>query len=174
MVSSHGVIQGYNANALVDEKHQIIVHAEVFGENEDSAHTETMLEGAKNNLERIGWEEPLKDKIISADSGFHSINSLKACEEYEVDAYIPDKDFRKRDLNFRDRDKYRRPTDRKKTNHKRKKGLFTNEDFKYVENIGRIVCPGGAPLYIRNRNFETQQGYQRNKLPGSENSMPEL
>jgi transposase len=160
MVSSHGVIQGYNANALVDEKHQIIVHAEVFGENEDSAHTETMLEGAKNNLEEIGWEEPLKDKIISADSGFHSINSLKACEEYEVDAYIPDKDFRKRDLNFRDRDKYRRPTDRKKTNHKRKKGLFTNEDFKYDEKIGRIVCPGGASLYIRNRNFETLQGYK--------------
>jgi transposase len=30
MPTSHGVIQGYNAQALVDAKHQIIVHAEVL------------------------------------------------------------------------------------------------------------------------------------------------
>jgi hypothetical protein len=31
MVSSHGVVQGYNAQAVVDSKHQIIVAAEAFG-----------------------------------------------------------------------------------------------------------------------------------------------
>ena len=30
LTSSHGVLQGYNANAIVDEKHQIIVHAEAL------------------------------------------------------------------------------------------------------------------------------------------------
>ena len=30
MPTSHGVIQGYNAQALVDGKHQVIVHAETF------------------------------------------------------------------------------------------------------------------------------------------------
>ena len=48
MVSSHGVIQGYNATAMVDEKHQVIAYAEAFGENEDSQHTRPMLEGAEN------------------------------------------------------------------------------------------------------------------------------
>jgi transposase len=35
MVSTHGNIQGYNGQALVDSKHQVIVHGEVFGEAQD-------------------------------------------------------------------------------------------------------------------------------------------
>jgi hypothetical protein len=31
MITSHGYIQGYNAQALVDDKHQVVVHAEAFG-----------------------------------------------------------------------------------------------------------------------------------------------
>ena len=33
MSTSHGVIQGYNGVAVVDEKHQIIVNAEAHGED---------------------------------------------------------------------------------------------------------------------------------------------
>ena len=32
MITSHGMIQGYNSQALVDAKHQVIVHGEVFGD----------------------------------------------------------------------------------------------------------------------------------------------
>jgi hypothetical protein len=39
LTSSHGVLQGYNANAIVDEKHQIVVHAEAFGEGEDGTRS---------------------------------------------------------------------------------------------------------------------------------------
>jgi len=35
MPTSHGVIQGYNAQALVDDKHQIIVNAEAMGNGQD-------------------------------------------------------------------------------------------------------------------------------------------
>jgi len=31
MVTMHGTIQGYNGQALVDDKHQVIVHAEAAG-----------------------------------------------------------------------------------------------------------------------------------------------
>ncbi|NIW11924.1 MAG: IS1182 family transposase, partial [Gammaproteobacteria bacterium] len=31
MITSHGYIQGYNGQALVDDKHQVVVHAEAFG-----------------------------------------------------------------------------------------------------------------------------------------------
>ncbi len=158
MVGSHGmVLQGYNANALVDEKDQVITYAEAFGESEDSAHLAPMLEGAKKNLEQVGYEEPLKGKIVSADSGYHSTESLKVCEEYEVDAYIPDKGFRKRDERLKGSDKYKRATNRKKTNHRKEKGLFRVKDFVFNEN-GRLICPAGKALYIRNRNFETKQG----------------
>lgn len=32
MPSSHGIIQGDNAIAMVDDKHQVMVHGEAFGE----------------------------------------------------------------------------------------------------------------------------------------------
>jgi len=46
MRSSHGVVQGYNAQALVDSKHQIILAAEAFS-SQDHENLEPMLEGAK-------------------------------------------------------------------------------------------------------------------------------
>jgi len=157
MVSSHGVIQGYNATAMVDEKHQVIAYAEVFGENEDSQHTRPMLEGAKNSLEIAGQENPLEGKVLTADNGYFSADSLKACEEYEMDAYIPDSKYRKRDPRLQDTIKYQRATNRNKTNHRKGKCLFTVDDFKFNEN-GRLICPAGKALYIRNRNFKTSQG----------------
>src|SRR5204862_12683 len=35
MKTGHGVIQGYNGQAVVDEKHQFIVAAEAFGKGQD-------------------------------------------------------------------------------------------------------------------------------------------
>jgi hypothetical protein len=46
MPSSHGVIQGYNAQALVNSKHQVILAAEVFA-CQDHENIKPMLEGAK-------------------------------------------------------------------------------------------------------------------------------
>jgi hypothetical protein len=46
MITSHGVIQGYNGQALVDSKHQVIVHAEAFGSGlceEDSGGRHQLL-----------------------------------------------------------------------------------------------------------------------------------
>lgn len=36
MTTSHGSIQGYNSQALVDSKHQVIMHGEVFGTGQDT------------------------------------------------------------------------------------------------------------------------------------------
>jgi hypothetical protein len=46
MKTAHGVIQGYNGQALIDAKHQVIIHAEAFGRGRDHAHGPPMLEGA--------------------------------------------------------------------------------------------------------------------------------
>ena len=47
MKTSHGTIQGYNGQALVDRKHQIIVHTEAFGNGQDNQHLAPMVDGAK-------------------------------------------------------------------------------------------------------------------------------
>jgi len=46
MPSSHGVVQGYNAQALVDSRHQVILAAEAFA-SQDHENPAPMLEGAK-------------------------------------------------------------------------------------------------------------------------------
>jgi len=69
MATSHGVMQGYNANAIVDEKHQIVVHAESFGKGDDGSNMGPMLEGAKEKLEAVGLEDAIKDKQIRGNYG---------------------------------------------------------------------------------------------------------
>ncbi|MBV6395815.1 MAG: IS1182 family transposase ISMdi6 [Anaerolineales bacterium] len=46
MPTSHGVVQGYNAQALVDSKHQVILAAEAFA-SQDHENLKPMVEGAK-------------------------------------------------------------------------------------------------------------------------------
>ncbi len=160
MATSHGVIQGYNANALADEKHQVVVHAQVFGDGEDGSHAKPMLEGAKEKLEAIGWREPLKDRRISADSGYYSVKNLEVCKDLGVDAYVPDPQFRKRDVRFADAGRHRRSVDKRKERYKSKKRWFSVEDFKLDDRTGKLICPAGQGLYIRNRNFCTADGYK--------------
>jgi len=160
LTTSHGVIQGYNANAIVDEKHQIIVHAEAFGQNGDSANMEPMLEGAKNRLEAIGWKEPLKGKKISADTGYYSVKNLEVCKDLGVDAYVPDPQFRKRDIRFADAGRHRRSVDKRHERYKSKKRWFSVEDFKLDDHSGKLICPAGKYLYVKNRNFITPNGYK--------------
>jgi transposase len=155
MATSHGVIQGYNANALVDEKHQVIVHAEAFGEGDDGSHVEPMLEGAKQNLSAVGWDEPLKDKVISADTGYYSVENLESCRDQEVDAYIPDPKFRQRDPKFAEAQRFRRPVDKRKEKGGPKK-YFTPDDFRLDEKTGKLICPAGETLYVKNRNFSVR------------------
>jgi transposase len=160
LTGSHGVLQGYNANAIVDEEHQIVVHAAVFGRGEDGTTMEPMLEGAKEKLEAIGWKDPLKDRQISADTGYYSVKNLEVCKEHEVDAYVPDPQFRKRDVRFADAGRYRRSVDKRKERYKSKKRWFSAEDFKLDDRTGKLICPAGHGLYVRNRNFQTADGYK--------------
>ena len=46
MMTSHGVVQGYNGQGLIDAKHQVIVHGEAFGNGQDHCHIPPMLTGA--------------------------------------------------------------------------------------------------------------------------------
>ncbi len=72
MKTSHGVIQGYNSQAMIDGKHQVIIHAEAFGRGQDHAHGPPMLDGALENLKSLGHgPEYLAGKIFTADTNYH-------------------------------------------------------------------------------------------------------
>lgn len=160
MVSSHGVIQGYNANALVDGKCQVVVHAQAFGEGEDANNVRPMLKGAESHLTAAGCgEEPLKEAQLSADSGYFSAENLEACREAEVDAYIPDREFRKRDPRFAQARRHRRSVDRRKQRYESKKRWFTAADFRWDDGRKTLICPAGQALYKNGSRFETKDGY---------------
>lgn len=159
MVTSHGVVQGYNANALVDEKTQVVVHPQVFGDGEDGDHVEPMLQGAKEKLEAVGRVEPLKDVPFSADTSYYSIENLEACKAHHVDAYIPDRDFRRRDPRFADAQRHRRSVDKHKQRYTSKKRWFTPDDFTWDDRAKKLICPAGHALYKNGAQFETKDGY---------------
>ena len=155
MISSHGVIQGYNANALVDEKNQVVVHAEAFGEGNDATLMEPMLAGAERNLKEAGLgEEPLKDKLVTADTGYFSIDTLEACQAAEVDAYVPDRAFRSRDPRFANARRHRRSVDKHKQKYKSKRRWFGPHDFRFDDRTKTLICPAGHGLYKNGKAYE--------------------
>jgi transposase len=147
MPTSHGVIQGYNAQALVDDKHQIIVKAEPMGNGQDHDNLAPMLEGAKKNLQTIGkGEDYFEGKQLSADCNYHNKDNLARCEEEGIDAYIPDPQFRKRDVRFAERDRFKDGLNPRKRVKKSNRNPFTNDAFTWDEETQCYVCQNGKLL----------------------------
>jgi transposase/IS5 family transposase len=141
MMTSHGVVQGYNSQALIDAKHQVIVHGEAFGDGQDHGHIPPMLTGALENLQSLGHEpDYFKEKILAADSNYHTQVNLQECQELGVDAYIPDRKFRNRDPRFA-------------TQKRRQVRRFTLNDFHHDEALDRYICPNGKVLRLRAKQF---------------------
>jgi len=100
MPTSHGVMQGYNAQALVDAKHQIVVHAEASS-SQDHENLAPRMAAARKNMLAIGKApDCFKGRQLSADSNYYSYANLVLCQAESLDAYIPDLQFRKRDQRF--------------------------------------------------------------------------
>jgi transposase len=75
---SKGAIQGYSGMALVDDKHQVVVHAQAFGEGPEQGLLVPMLEGVRETYVELGiGEECLTDIKLTADAGLHSEENLK-------------------------------------------------------------------------------------------------
>ena len=68
MSSSHGVVQGYNGIAAVDDKNQVIVYSEAFGDGTESTHLPEILEGIESNCKQSGISKRIYDEtVITAD-----------------------------------------------------------------------------------------------------------
>jgi transposase len=81
LLTKDGYIQGYNAQAAVDGKAQIIVAHSVTQSMSDQDQLVPLIDGIKDNLGR-------KPKEASADAGYLSEANLAALEKRDVAAYI--------------------------------------------------------------------------------------
>jgi len=151
MPSAHGVVQGYNAQALVDSKHQVILAAEVFA-SQDHENLAPMLEGAKKNLEALGKAETyFQGKQLTADSNYHSAHSLAICKDEKIDAYIPDIQFRKRDPRFADQLRFQDGLHGRQRPGP-KPQLFSVSDFSFDATKQVYFCPHGKELTCHAHN----------------------
>jgi len=153
MMTSHGTIQGYNAQALVNKEHQVIMHAQAFGNGQDNQHLAPMVDGAKDNLKKIGQaEDYFEDKVFTADTNYHNQSSLEKCRDEKLDAYIPDRKFRTRDRRFATQSRYQP-----------KKGKnFVLKDFKYDEAGDCYICPNDRILQLKvKRLIQDRNIYRR-------------
>lgn len=137
MKTSHGVIQGYNAQALVDEKHQVIVYGEVSSSGQDYGQLNSVIDGAKENVGALGFDgDYFENTVMSMDSNYHSKENLEKAKEEGIDAYIPDVKFRQRDPRFQSANRHKAEREEK----------YKLEDFQYDEKKDCYICPAGKLL----------------------------
>ena len=151
MKTHRGVIQGYDGVAATDGKHQVIVQAEAFGEAQEHDLLKPMIEGVRDNFQEIDKEEDVFEKAkLLADSGFHTEKNMEMLALEEIDAYVADNRFRKRDPRFADYERYK--DEARKDWAKGKPKLFRTEDFIFDKDMKHCICPAGRRLYRSGAN----------------------
>ena len=152
--TSHGVIQGYDGLAVVDSKHQVVVHAEAFGAAQEHELLLPMIEGARENFEDMGRQEDIFKKAkLTADSGFHTEANMKEVMTQGIDAYVADTQFRKRDPRFSDIEKYKERSRKEIAEYLGAANLYRpHRDFTISEDKRHCICPAGKRLYRNGGN----------------------
>jgi transposase len=130
LVKSGRGIAGYNVQAVVDDKHKLIVASEVVNDSSDVKQLHAMARAAKEVLE-------VKSLQVLADTGYYSSVDLKACEDDGIEAYVPP--FEGNGM----------PD---------KQGRFSRKDFSYDAVADVYRCPAGELLHPTEGRFTNTSG----------------
>jgi transposase len=160
MATGKGVIQGYAAQAAVDDRHQIIVAAEVVGSGSEQGMLMPMVE--QTDAVRHA------DTLITADAGYYNDENIRALHDAGIPALIADNGMRQRDERLaqqqRHRDKAKAQGDVLYDKRGRVIRLqrFRPEDFTFIDDR-TARCPQGKILtgsgtrYTHNRGAQVLQ-----------------
>ena len=167
MSTNHGVIQGYNGIAVVDEKHQIVVNAETHGEGQEAHLLAPMIDSTREQCRSAGIDDVFKQTKLTADASYSSQASVGYTQDHRIDAYIADRNHRSRDPAFADADRYK---ERAREEKRRRAGTnpnrFIAKDFDYDEAQRTCRCPAGNNLYRNGNNIDVN-GYLGVKFRGA-------
>jgi len=137
MKTSHGVVQGYTGVAAVDNKHQVIIHAQAHGQGQER----DLLEPTHQHLKLSKRE--IEQTKITADSGYHNKKALEYLQAHRLDGYIADTGFRSRDPRFNTFERHK-PKSRLKPENK-----FTVDDFNVSMKNQTCSCPAGKTMWLK-------------------------
>ena len=119
LLSKNGqVVAGYNVQIVVDDKHKLIPTSEVVNDGNDSGQLYDM---AKAAMDELGVET----LTALADTGYYNGNTLKACEENGIVAYVPQA---------------------KRTARLKAQDRISHEAFAYKAEANVYRCPAGRQL----------------------------
>lgn len=156
MPTSKGMVQGYNAQAIVDEKHQVVTAADLATGGQDGNVLGELFEHAKQTAEKAGLgSDHYRGKELLADANYHSERNLEACAEAGVDAVIPDPNFRSRDPRHEGRDENH--IQRVRPSIKR----FGIEHFEHDPDSDTYTCPKGQKLVVIQKASRCESGVFR-------------
>ena len=129
LVKSGQGVAGYNVQAVVDDKHKLIVASEVVNDSSDVGQLHAMATAAK---------EILGAKVLQvlADEGYYSSLQLKACEDDGITAYVPVPEG----------------------NGRLEKGRLGLKDFSYDNTTDNYACPAGQRLHRMEGSWENASG----------------
>ena len=145
----HGIIQGYNGLAVADSKNQIVVAAKAYGSVSEGQYFPEMLEKTEQNMEEIKGKNPLKGTIILGDNGFFSEINLQEAKKKEMEAVIPDEQFRNRDKELNEGER------------RKGKERFDARYFKYEKKGDYYICPNGKKLAFKSKvKLNSNEGYK--------------
>lgn len=162
MATGKGVIQGYTGVAAVDEKAQIIIEAQAHGTGSEQELLVPIVEATKP------WRA--ESTVITADAGYHSESGLQKLAGANVDAYIPDNGYRKRDERYAGQEAHRvKPDplyDKSGKSDAKKAQLFRPKDFEFDPEHNTCTCPAGKRLYRNGKNCKIK-GFLAIKFQGA-------
>ncbi|MGH8458211.1 MAG: IS1182 family transposase [Nevskiales bacterium] len=147
MKSAHGVIQGYTGVTAVDHRHQVVVHAEAFGVGQENALLPEVLDATADHFKALGKPKALKATAITADAGYHSEATLRQLADRDIDGYVADTNFRKRDPRFAERDQHK-PEEKRREPGERRSKWYQAKDFEFDPKTPSCKCPAGQSLRL--------------------------
>jgi transposase len=155
MLSSKGVIQGYTAVAMVDGKHQIVVHAQAHGEGQEHGLLIPTIEGAKKQFRG----DVFKSAVVLADAGYCSEENAKYLSDEHIDGYLADPMFRKRDPRFVEAARHKPTRPGEPFSKPKREICFQPKDFNIAADRSHAICPAGKRLYRNGRHWDLN-GYE--------------
>lgn len=150
MATSKGTLQGFNGVAAVDQRHQIIIDAQAFGEGQEHHTLKPVLEAIQDRYRRLGLDKDIyrRGTVVTADTGFANEVNMRYLHDKGIDGYVPDNQFRRRDPRFSEQKvKYgqRHPTPK----HAKKTKVIAASEFDFDPVAKSCRCPGGHELSYR-------------------------
>jgi hypothetical protein len=146
MTTLKGTIQGMVCVTASDEKHQIIIESQVFGQGQEQSTLKPMVEVIR---ERHGENVFDTSVVLTADTGFSS--------EENINAVLLDNQSRKRNPVFAESTIYNQHKEhRKKTRKDRSQGKAVIPSSEFSDNLNRntCICPAGKEMLYKGNEFK--------------------